>query len=77
MRSIGVAEILALSDGIDEEQMLTRTLSSMYGADVPLIVALDSKDLRTLLNTQQQSIEKSICADVNVIRYLFERGHVN
>lgn len=77
VRSVGAAEVLAAGDGIDEGQMLTRTLSSICGVDVRLIVALDSKDLFTSLSTQRQSIDKSIRADANVIRYAFERGYVN
>lgn len=43
---------------------------------LPLHIVLDSRDLFTSLSTQRQSIDKSIQADVNVIRHEFELRNV-
>ena len=42
-----------------------------------LIVVLDSKDLYTSLSTQRKSIDRSVRADVNYIRYQFEISNAN
>ena len=57
--------------------MLKRTLSLLLGLFVELIVILDSKDLYTSLSTQRQSINRSVRADVNFIRYEFEVGNAD
>lgn len=44
----------------------------MLRKEIPLIVAVDSKDLFNPLSTQRNDADKLICADVNVIRYKFE-----
>lgn len=40
-------------------------------------MVLDSKDLYTSLATQRQSVDRSVRADVNYIRYHFEVGNAN
>ena len=76
-KSIGAAEILAASEAIDEGKTLKRALSTLLRITVPLIVAVDSKDLYTSLSTRRNSIDKSIRADVNVIRFEYEVGNVD
>lgn len=39
-----------------------------------LLVVLDFENLDTLLATQRQSIDLSVCADGNYIKYQFEDG---
>lgn len=77
VRSIGSAEIIAVSEAIDEGKVIKNASSQLLGIDVPLIVATDSKDLYSSLSTQRNSIDKSIRADVNVIRFEFETMAVN
>lgn len=59
VRSIGAAEVLAAIDGIDKFRMLTRISSGLCGVQVPLIVALDSKNLFSSTSTQRQSIDRA------------------
>lgn len=54
--------------------MLERTLSAIYNAFMPLIVALESLELFTSLSTQRNSVDKSIRCKFNVIRHEFELG---
>lgn len=77
VRSIAAGEILAAGEGIDEGVMLKRAYSLLLGIKAELIVVLDSKDLYTSLSTQRQSIDRSVCADVNYIRYQFEIGNAD
>lgn len=49
----------------------------MLGVCVRLDVALDPKYPFTSLSTQHNRIDKSICADINVIRYEFKRCNVS
>ena len=76
-KSIGAAEILAASEVIDEGKTLKAALSALLMIRVPLIVAVDSKDLYTSLSTRRNSIDKSIRAAVNVIRFEYEVGNVD
>ena len=77
VRSIAAGEILAAGEAIDEGIMLKRTFSLLLDLSVELIFILDSKDLYTSLSTQRQSIDRSVRADVNYIRYQFEVGNAN
>lgn len=77
VRSIGAAEILAAGESIDEGKNLARTLSDIHGIHVNLFVVVDSRDLFPSLKTQRNSIDKSIRADVNVIRFKLERRFVS
>lgn len=45
--------------------------------EIELLIALDSKDLFSSLSTQRNSIDRSIRADVNVIRFEFETKSVS
>lgn len=77
VKSIGAAEILAAFEAIDEGKTLSKAFSSLLGIAVGLIIALDTKNLYTSLSTRRNSIDRSIRADVNVIRYEFETRNVN
>ena len=77
VKSVGAAEILAASEAIDEGKVLKQALSTLLGIPLRLIIALDSLDLFTALSTQKNSIDKSIRADVNVIRYEYETQHAD
>lgn len=71
MKSIGAAEKLAAGNAIDIGKILTRAHAMMLRVQVDLIIAVDSKDLFTTRSTQLQSLGKSICGDVGVIRFEF------
>jgi len=77
VRSIGAAEVLAASEAVDEGKVLKSAMTRLLGINVELIVIVDSKDLYTSLSTQRNSIDRSIRADVNVIRFEFETNSVN
>lgn len=62
---------------MDDGSIISPTASLMYHIQVPLNVAIDSKDSFTILSTLRNSIEKSIRTNVNVIRYGFERRFVS
>ena len=77
VRSIGAAEILAVGEAVDEGKTLKSAVSTILGINVKLLVATDSKDLFNSLSTQRNSIDKSIRADVNLIRFEYETHSVN
>lgn len=77
VKSTAAAETLAASEAIDEGKVLKKAFSVLFGFTVPLIIVIDSKDLYTSLSTQRNSIDRSIRADVNIIRFDFEIGNVN
>lgn len=72
VKSIGAAETLAAGCAIDEGKMLAKSYQTLLNVDVDLIVAVDSNDLWETLSTCRASNDKSIRADVSVIRYEFE-----
>ena len=77
VKSSAAAETLAAAEAIDEGKTLKSTLTSVLQIDVPFYLVVDTKDLYTSLSTKKNSIDKSIRADVNVIRYEFETQNVN
>lgn len=77
VKSIGAAKILAASESIDEGKCLKRPAALLFGIDISIIIALDSRDLYTSLSTQRNSIDNLIRADINVLRYEFETKNVN
>lgn len=68
---------MAAGEAIDEGKVLAQTLSAILNQHVKLYIALDTKDLYTSLSTKRNSIDKSIRADVNVIRFEFECCNFN
>ena len=77
VRSIGAAEILAVGEAVDEGKIIKSVTSAIFGINVKLLVATDSKDLFNALSTQRNSIDKSIRGDVNLIRFEYETHSVN
>ena len=47
-------------------------LSEMLGITVKLIIVTDSKNVYNLVSTQRNATDRSVRADVNVIRFYFE-----
>lgn len=68
VRSILAAEVPAAPESIDEAKVLKAALSLLLGIKVKLLLIVDSRDLYTSLSTRINSIDRSMCADVNVIR---------
>lgn len=77
VRSTEASEILVAGEAIDEDKILCFSLSMLNNVQVGLQILVDSEDLFLWLSTEQQSIDKSIQADVSVIRYEFECGNIN
>lgn len=77
VKSIGFAEVLACGDAIDEGKLIAQTYWLLLGHDVHLYVAVDSKDLWSSLSTCRNPEDKSILADVQLLRYNFETHHLN
>ena len=77
VKSIAAAEILAVGEGIDEGKMIKYALSDILGIEIKLIAVTDSKDLFNSLYTQRNATDRSVRADVNVIRFDFETKAVD
>ena len=77
VKSIGAAEILAAGEAIDEAKVLVKAYQVLFGIHIDLLLALDSKDLFDTLSTCRNSADRSIRADVSVIRYEFEKFKLN
>jgi len=77
VKSSTAAETLAAGEAIDNGQMLKDALSFVLGIKIHLTIVVDSKDLYTSLTTQRNSIDRSIRADVNIIRFEYEVGNVD
>lgn len=77
VRSIGAAELLTAGETIDEGKVLAQSLSTIIKRSINQIIAVDSKDLLQPLSTQYNSIDKSILADINVIRYEFKSNNID
>lgn len=45
VKSTAAAEILAAGEAIDHGKVILQTLSTVFNIDVPILIALDSKDL--------------------------------
>lgn len=77
VKSIDVAELWAAGEAIDEGKILARALAAVHGTHIPLIMALNSKDIFTLLSTLRNSIDNFMRSDVNLIRYDFETKSIS
>lgn len=77
VKSIGAAEILGFGEAIDEGKVLAKAYETLLGIEIDLSVIVDSKDLYDTLSTCQNSTDRSVRADVSVIRYEFETEKVN
>jgi len=77
VKSIASAETLAVGEGIDEGKLLRKAMERLLHTDVDLSIVLDSKDLFETLSTCRNATDRSIRADVNVIRFEFETRAVS
>lgn len=73
VRSIGYVEVIAAVEAIYEGNIFSRTAAAIFDTEVSLFIVLHYKYLFTFLSTLRNSIAKSVRADVNFIRYEFER----
>lgn len=64
--------MLATSDPIEKERTLERDLSIFLRLELRLLIAVHSRDRVTSISTLQNSIDKYISADVNVVCYEYE-----
>lgn len=70
--SIGAADVLAAGEDLYEGKVLASTISTLLNIHVHLIIVVYSKDLYTSLSRQRNEADRSIGADVNLIRYYLE-----
>ena len=77
VKSVGAAEILAAGEAIDEGKLLRLALTTILPLNIDFMLVLDSRDLFNSLSTCRNSADRSIRADVNVIRYEFESRNVS
>lgn len=52
-------------------------MSTIYAMHLPLMIALNSRDLSNALSTLRNFIDKPIRADVSCVRYKYEMGHTD
>ena len=76
MKSVGAAKILAAGEAIDEGKMLRLILSTLLPVDIGFMLVVDSRDLFNSLLTCRNATDRSIRANLNVIRYKFETRNV-
>lgn len=76
-KSIGSADVLATGFGIDEGILTSAALSILLSAQIPVTVVADSKDLFDSLTSCHVPEDKSIRADVQLIRYYFETRQIH
>lgn len=69
VKSTADAEILAAGESIDEIVMLREALEIIYNVQLTLMVLVDTKDLYHSLDSQHNSVDRSVCGDVNAIRF--------
>lgn len=77
LKSIAAAKILGGGDSIDEGKTTRDTINMVIGNSLDLTVVTDSKDLYTFLSTKRNSVDRSICADANIITYEYETGSID
>lgn len=77
VKSIASAEVLAAGDAIDDGKLIANVYKVLLGIDVHLYVVVDSKDLFSSLSTCRTPEDKSILADVQLLRYNFETHNLN
>lgn len=77
VKSIASAEVLAAGRGIDEGILVSLALSLLLSTYVPVIIAVDSKDLYESLSSCHVPEDKSIRGDVQLIRYYFETRQIS
>lgn len=76
-KSVGAAETLAAGSAVDEGKVLVRAYQELLDITMDLVVIVDSKDLYDSLSTCRGATDKSIRADVSLIRYEFETQKIS
>ena len=76
-KSVGAAETLAAGSAIDEGKTLVQAYQTLLNLNVDLVIVVDTKDLYDSLSTCRNATDKSIRADVSLIRYEFETHKIN
>lgn len=76
-KSIASAELLAAGAAIDQSKQIAQAYKILLNIDVHLCVVVDSKDLFSSLSTCRTPEDKSILADVALLRYHFETHQLN
>ena len=76
-KSSGSAETLAAGDAIDDGKLIVDTLNILLTDGIHLVVVVDCKDLFTSLSTCRNPVDKSMRADVSLIRYNYETRRLN
>lgn len=76
VRSIGLAQTIAAGAVIDEGKFFAASFLALLNVETKLQVCVDSKDLWDSLTTCHESTDKSVKANVSVIRYEFETKNV-
>lgn len=77
IKSVSATKILAASEAINEEEMLHLSLSTLLPLKNDFILVLHSCDLFNLQSTYRNSMDRSISADVKMIRYKYESCNVS
>ncbi|PXF49341.1 hypothetical protein BWQ96_00915 [Gracilariopsis chorda] len=77
VKPIGSEETLAAGEAIDEGKVLANAFRKLLAVKVDLFVVVDSKDLFDTLSTCRNATDRSIRAEVSVIRYEFETHNVS
>ena len=75
--SSGSAETLAAGVTIDDGKLIVETLKILLAGGVHLIVVFDCKNLFTLLSTCRNPVNKSMRANVSLIRFNYETRRLN
>lgn len=70
--STAAAEILAVGNAIHEGKNMRDSMCSILGKPLKLTVASDSKDIYNSPLTQRNAVDRTSCADVNIVRYEYE-----
>lgn len=77
VKSGASAEVLASSAAVDEGKTLASAYQPLVQTTVKLAVIVDSKDLFHSISTSCTTEDKSIAADIHLMRYNFESHRFN
>ena len=76
-KSSGSEETLAAGEAIDDGKIIAATYNLLLGEGIPLLIGVDCKDLFNCIYTCHTPTDKSIWADVSLIRHKFVTHKVN
>ena len=76
-KSIGSAEVLAAGMAVHEGILISSAFSRLLNANIPVIIAVDSKDVFDSLTSCHVPEDKSIRGDVQLIRHYFETKRIH